>query len=138
MSSGPSPRAGLGVSATDDAAPSAETLVGVAVGSFPVAVPDFQTLMRPLLASLEAGDDLTITSIREELAERFALSQEDLDERIPSGRVTTFQNRVGWAATSGPDAERAHGHPIPPNRLPLDDHKLDATRTYVLDEELCP
>jgi len=64
-----------------------------------VAVPDFQTLMRPLLASLEAGDDRTITSIRDEIAERFSLSQTDLDELIPSGRVTTFQNRVGWAAT---------------------------------------
>lgn len=55
--------------------------------------------MRPLLVSLEGGDDRTITSIRADLAERFSLSQADLDELIPSGRVTTFQNRVGWAAT---------------------------------------
>ncbi len=64
-----------------------------------MAVPDFQMLMRPLLVSLEGGDDRTITSIRADLAERFSLSQADLDELIPSGRVTTFQNRVGWAAT---------------------------------------
>jgi restriction system protein len=69
------------------------------VGCIRVAVPDFQTLMRPLLVSLEGGQDRTITSIRAELAERFSLSDAELDQTIPSGRVTTFQNRVGWAAT---------------------------------------
>lgn len=65
----------------------------------PVAVPDFQTLMRPLLEALASGDDRTITWIRGALAETFSLSQDELEEMIPSGRVTTFQNRVGWAAT---------------------------------------
>lgn len=64
-----------------------------------MAVPDFQSLMRPLLVELEGGGDRTIAAIRADLAERFSLSQGDVDERIPSGRVTTFQNRVGWAAT---------------------------------------
>jgi len=64
-----------------------------------MAVPDFQSLMRPLLAALEDGEDRAIGSIRATLAAKFELGQEDLDERIPSGRVTTFQNRVGWAAT---------------------------------------
>jgi restriction system protein len=64
-----------------------------------MAVPDFQSLMRPLLAALEDGEDRAIGSIRATLAAEFELGQEDLDERIPSGRVTTFQNRVGWAAT---------------------------------------
>ncbi len=64
-----------------------------------MAVPDFQTLMRPLLAVLQDGRERTIRSIREELAEEFSLTPEELVEMIPSGRVTTFQNRVGWAAT---------------------------------------
>jgi restriction system protein len=64
-----------------------------------VAVPDFQSLMRPLLVSLEDGGDRTIKAIRADLAERFSLTQADIEELIPSGRVTTFQNRVGWAAT---------------------------------------
>jgi restriction system protein len=55
--------------------------------------------MRPLLVALEDGEDHAITAIRADLAARFSLSQEDVDELIPSGRVTTFQNRVGWAAT---------------------------------------
>jgi restriction system protein len=65
----------------------------------PVAVPDFQSLMRPFLVALEDGDDHDIKAIRADLAERLSLSQEDIDELIPSGTFTTFQNRVGWAAT---------------------------------------
>ncbi len=55
--------------------------------------------MRPLLVVLDDGEDHAITAIRSELASRFSLSQADVAEMIPSGRVTTFQNRVGWAAT---------------------------------------
>ena len=64
----------------------------------PMPVPDFQTLMRPILVVLDDGQDHVIKAIRTDLAEHFSLSQADIDELIPSGRVTTFQNRVGWAA----------------------------------------
>ena len=64
-----------------------------------MAVPDFQSLMRPLLSVLADGEDRSVKTIRSELATRFSLSQADIEERIPSGRVTTFQNRVGWATT---------------------------------------
>lgn len=65
----------------------------------PMAVPDFQTLMRPLLAIHDDGDEHAIASTREAVAQTFDLSEEDRTERIPSGRVTKLQNRVGWAAT---------------------------------------
>src|SRR3954465_5087327 len=55
--------------------------------------------MRPLLASHEDGAEHEIAATRELLADRFALNDGDRAERIPSGRVTTLQNRVGWAAT---------------------------------------
>lgn len=64
-----------------------------------MAVPDFQTLMRPLLALHDDGAEHEIADTRERLAGEFELSEEDRVERIPSGRVTTLQNRVGWAAT---------------------------------------
>jgi restriction system protein len=64
-----------------------------------MAVPDFQTLMRPVLAALEDGRERAISDIRDDLAVEFELSEDDLRERIPSGRVPTFQNRVGWATT---------------------------------------
>ncbi len=55
--------------------------------------------MRPLLVALEDGHDHSIKAIRANLAARFSLSQVDIQELPPSGRVTTFQNRVGWATT---------------------------------------
>ena len=55
--------------------------------------------MRPLLAIHEDGTEHSISSVRNTLAGQFDLSPEDLAERIPSGRVTKLQNRVGWAAT---------------------------------------
>jgi restriction system protein len=78
---------------------SAERLGLDRYGGARVAVPDFQTLMRPLLASLEDGSDHSIKQVREELAREFALSDEDLAEELPSGRAKTFANRVGWATT---------------------------------------
>lgn len=64
-----------------------------------MAVPDFQSLMRPLLEILSDDSDHSIRSIRQALASHFSLTEADIEERIPSGRVTTFQNRVGWATT---------------------------------------
>ena len=55
--------------------------------------------MRPLLVLTDDGNAHPIADLRDSLAEQFELSDEDLADRIPSGRVTTLQNRVGWAAT---------------------------------------
>jgi restriction system protein len=55
--------------------------------------------MRPLLEVLNDSNDHHVKGIRADLAHRFSLDQADIEEMIPSGRVTTFQNRVGWATT---------------------------------------
>jgi restriction system protein len=62
-------------------------------------VPDFQSLMRPLLVALEDGGEHPVEAIRASLVDQFALTPADVEELIPSGRVTKFQNRVGWATT---------------------------------------
>ncbi len=64
-----------------------------------VAVPDFQTVMRPVLVALAEGNDLSSSAIRSAVAQHFSLSQAELDEKIPSGRAKTFANRIGWALT---------------------------------------
>lgn len=63
-----------------------------------MAVPDFQTLMRPVLAEYAAGVERPIADVRAALATKLELSDEELSERIRSGQ-RTFDNRVGWAAT---------------------------------------
>ena len=64
-----------------------------------MAVPDFQTLMRPLLKEYAAGGERRIGDVREALATRLGLTEQELAERLPSGLARTFDNRVGWAAT---------------------------------------
>jgi restriction system protein len=64
-----------------------------------MAVPDFQTLMRPLLEEYSAGGERRIADVRTLLGTRFGLTEEDRAERLPSGLARTFDNRVGWAAT---------------------------------------
>ena len=64
-----------------------------------MAIPDFQTLMRPLLVAYASGDERPISDVRHELGELFNLTDEELAERLPSGLAKTFDNRVGWAVT---------------------------------------
>lgn len=62
-----------------------------------MSIPDFQTIMRPLLAILADGEERPVQAIRETLAQEFELTEEELEERLPSGRQRTYVNRVAWA-----------------------------------------
>jgi len=64
-----------------------------------MAVPDFQTIMLPLLHFYGDGKEHSIQEAVDELAKIFELSDEDLKKLLPSGKRTTFYNRVGWART---------------------------------------
>lgn len=64
-----------------------------------MTVPDFQTMMLPLLKVAEDGQEHSSHDFLEKLAEHFKLTDEDLNELLPSGKQTRFYNRVGWART---------------------------------------
>jgi restriction system protein len=64
-----------------------------------VPIPDFQTIMLPLLEMFKDGEAKTTTQMYAELADRFGLTELDQTERLPSGHQTRFHNRVGWART---------------------------------------
>jgi len=59
-------------------------------------IPDFQSLMLPVLRDLSHGERSGQETI-DALAKEFALSEEDLAQRLPSGKQTTFTNRIAWA-----------------------------------------
>ncbi len=59
-------------------------------------IPDFQTLMLPLL-KISAEKEWRISEAVDRLADDQNLSQEERTSLIPSGRQTTFSNRVAWA-----------------------------------------
>lgn len=63
-----------------------------------MAVPDFQTIMLPLLETLADGGEHGFGETVERLAGVFALSGEDRAEMISSGQ-RRFDNRVGWSIT---------------------------------------
>jgi len=60
-------------------------------------IPDFQTIMRPLLELVSDGKEHSLAEAREELAGIFKLSDDEQKMLLPSGRQATFTNRVAWA-----------------------------------------
>ncbi len=60
-------------------------------------VPDFQSLMLPLLRIAADGREHSLTDARNTLASEFALTEGELHETLPSGRQSKFANRVAWA-----------------------------------------
>lgn len=60
-------------------------------------IPDFQTIMLPMLRLAEDRTEHFLALTRETLARHFALTPEELAVKLPSGRQTTFSNRVAWA-----------------------------------------
>lgn len=65
-----------------------------------MAVPDYQSLMLPLLRFAGGEKDETSTGEAVEvLAKGLGLTDEDLKEMLPSGIQSAFVNRVGWAST---------------------------------------
>lgn len=65
-----------------------------------MAVPDYQSVMLPLLQFAEERKaEISTGEAFESLATRLGLTDDDLKEMLPSGLQGTFVNRVGWAAT---------------------------------------
>lgn len=64
-----------------------------------MAIPDYQSVMLPLLKYAGNGKEHRIREAVEQLAEQFRLSEEERNELLPSGQQAIFKNRVGWAST---------------------------------------
>lgn len=64
-----------------------------------MAIPDFQTVMLPLLQFASDQQDKSLGEAVEAIAYQFNLTAEERTQQIPSGRQETIRNRVSWAAT---------------------------------------
>jgi restriction system protein len=60
-----------------------------------MAVPDFQSLMLPMLRLAGDGQQHGLSEAVEWLAQEFHLSDDDRSQRLGSGQ-TRLHNRVGW------------------------------------------
>lgn len=62
-----------------------------------MAIPDFQTVMLPLLKFSADGKEHTLNEAAEVLAKQMNLTLEENAARLPSGKQLVFHNRIGWA-----------------------------------------
>lgn len=64
-----------------------------------MAIPDFQSIMLPLLKFSADGNEHRYREAVDGLADEFALSDQERRALLPSGADEIFENRVGWAKT---------------------------------------
>lgn len=64
-----------------------------------MSIPDFQSIMLPLMQLASNGKEHSFRDSVEYLAKFFNLSDDERKELLPSGQQPTFDNRVGWAKT---------------------------------------
>ncbi len=62
-----------------------------------MAIPDYKTLMLPVLKLASDGKEHKFSQAVEALADEFGLTTEERVELLPSGSQAVFNNRVGWA-----------------------------------------
>ncbi|MDT9276041.1 MULTISPECIES: restriction endonuclease [Limnospira] len=62
-------------------------------------IPDYQSLMLPLLKLISDGKEHKYRVVIESLASEFQLTDEEIKELLASGKQPIFDNRVGWAKT---------------------------------------
>ena len=64
-----------------------------------MAIPDYQTVMLPLLRFLEDEKEHNIGEVVDSLGEKFNLSADERQQLLGSGQQTVIRNRAGWART---------------------------------------
>jgi restriction system protein len=64
-----------------------------------MSIPDYQSIMLPLLRYSEDQKEHSLREAIETLADNFQLTEEERKELLASGQQAIFGNRVGWART---------------------------------------
>ena len=62
-----------------------------------MAIPDYQSIMLPLLKLAGDRESLQLREAVGLLAQHFALTDDEIRQPVPSGRQAVFHNRVSWA-----------------------------------------
>lgn len=61
-----------------------------------MAIPDYQTLMLPVLR-IAAAEEQRVAGVAEQVADEFGLTAAEREEMLPSGRQRLLHNRIHWA-----------------------------------------
>jgi restriction system protein len=62
-------------------------------------IPDFQTVMRPVLTILVDGEPRRTRDVIDQIADEFQLAEEERAQTLASGSQKVIYNRVSWAIT---------------------------------------
>ncbi|MGF1642579.1 MAG: restriction endonuclease [Thiotrichales bacterium] len=62
-----------------------------------MAIPDYQSIMLPLLRFASDGKEHSLREAIEGLSDKFELTDAEENELLPSGQQPRFDNRVAWA-----------------------------------------
>ena len=62
-----------------------------------MAIPDYQSIMLPLLKLAGDRESLQLREAVGLLAQHFALTDDEIRQPVPSGRQAVFHNQVNWA-----------------------------------------
>lgn len=99
-------------------------------------IPDYQSLMRPVLEYASRGE-VRIGDLIETLGAELGLTDDELAELLPSGKQTVFANRVHWAKTYLKQAglvrptRRAHFVITDRGRSVLEDASVELNTAYL-------
>jgi restriction system protein len=64
-----------------------------------MSIPDFQTLMRPVLVAIDGAAPKSQAQIRDIVAPALGVSDADRQVMLPSDNQAIFSNRIAWAIT---------------------------------------
>jgi len=60
-------------------------------------IPDFQSVMLPLLQFLGKNDEVSMKIIKEGMINHFSISKDEQEQKTPNGKQLTYYNRIAWA-----------------------------------------
>lgn len=69
-------------------------------------IPDFQSLMRPMLEAHTDNKEHINRALVAKLADQFGLSDGERRDMLPSGGARLFDNRIGWTIVLGSQQRR--------------------------------
>jgi len=60
-------------------------------------IPDFQTIMLPLLQFIGKNDEVSMKIIKEGMIKYFSISKSEQEQKTPNGKQFLYYNRIAWA-----------------------------------------
>lgn len=60
-------------------------------------IPDFQSLMLPILKSLKGDEEKSIKIIKGEMIKEFNITKDEQEQKTPNNKQYTYYNRIAWS-----------------------------------------